>query len=212
MNLSFRPQHFPPWPLSSATMLSFAKLPLSVTGLVLFFLTSLPTSDASHTTSSGISIPIVSRPRLAKRAGVKATHNGTTVVTNSYDTVYMCNITLNGAEFEVLIDTGRCVDFIMWKFSSSHHVPFVQLRPMGRRRSSGCEQSQHPRQSHIRKGVSPRCVRLSCIHLVSCQRHSVGRSAHQIRRRVVRTISGYDHGNRTPFMHVRLCYLKPWTD
>lgn len=61
--------------------------------------------------------PIVGRPRseapqqLRKRAVDMngSFGNGSTSVSNDGDTMYSCNITLGGAEFEVLIDTGRCV-------------------------------------------------------------------------------------------------------
>ncbi|KAH8113072.1 acid protease [Phellopilus nigrolimitatus] len=59
------------------------------------------------------SFPIVGRPRASIQEGLEkrsvdigAFGNGSTVVSNSGDTIYSCNITLGGAEFEVLIDTG----------------------------------------------------------------------------------------------------------
>ena len=61
---------------------------------------------------NAFSFPIVGRPRsdaryLKKRTDIGAYGNGSTIVENSGDTVYSCNITLGGKEFEVLIDTGR---------------------------------------------------------------------------------------------------------
>ena len=77
----------------------------------------------------GISFPIVGRPRSAARQLRKRTidmngsyGNGSTLVVDDGDTEYSCNITLGGAEFEVLIDTGRYVDvftFLFFFFLSS---------------------------------------------------------------------------------------------
>ncbi|KAI5122263.1 hypothetical protein M0805_007127 [Coniferiporia weirii] len=60
-----------------------------------------------------ISFPIVGQPRapiadrLAKRVDINGSFgNGSTVVIDSGDTIYSCNLTLGGTEFEVLIDTG----------------------------------------------------------------------------------------------------------
>ena len=44
--------------------------------------------------------------------------NGSTLVVDDGDTEYSCNITLGGAEFEVLIDTGRYVDVFTFSFFS----------------------------------------------------------------------------------------------
>lgn len=59
------------------------------------------------------SVPIVGRQVARETRLVRRTidmdgsfGNGSTTVTNSGDTLYSCNITLGGAEFEVLIDTG----------------------------------------------------------------------------------------------------------
>lgn len=61
--------------------------------------------------SRAATFPIYERPRsyltsLRKRTDIGAFGNGSTVVENSGDTVYSCNITLGGKEFEILIDTG----------------------------------------------------------------------------------------------------------
>jgi hypothetical protein len=97
--------------------LSLSSLPLATTSLLFLILSSsYPTYASPDPSAQGLSFPIIGRPRprhlpttLEKRTGVKSTHNPdqSTMVTNSYDTIYYCNITLNGAEFEVLIDTGR---------------------------------------------------------------------------------------------------------
>ena len=58
---------------------------------------------------------IVGRPRqsidvpsLRRRAvDIGSFGNGSEVLENGSDTIYSCNITLGGSEFEVLIDTGR---------------------------------------------------------------------------------------------------------
>ena len=79
-----------------------------------------PTDSRSFRASGlhdGVSFDIAGRPRapaadlLNKRAVDMngAFGNGSTTVSNSGDTIYSCNITLGGTEFEVLIDTGRCV-------------------------------------------------------------------------------------------------------
>ncbi|THH04274.1 hypothetical protein EW145_g5641 [Phellinidium pouzarii] len=59
------------------------------------------------------SLAITGRPRaampehLAKRVDINGSFgNGSTSVANAGDTIYSCNLTLGGTEFEVLIDTG----------------------------------------------------------------------------------------------------------
>ena len=58
---------------------------------------------------------IVGRPRSSLRAlqrrsvDIGAFGNGSEILDNGADTIYAANITLGGAEFEVLIDTGRYV-------------------------------------------------------------------------------------------------------
>lgn len=82
---------------------------------------SLPTAVLALITASpahALTFPIVGRSRSQPhRLGRRAVDmngsygNGSTSVSNSGDTEYSCNITLGGAEFEVLIDTGRCAPF-----------------------------------------------------------------------------------------------------
>lgn len=64
--------------------------------------------------ANAFSFDIVGRPRAPAAAAMKravdmtgAFGNGSTMVSNDGDTIYSCNITLGGTEFEVLIDTGR---------------------------------------------------------------------------------------------------------
>ena len=99
-----------PRPRTQRRARSGGALRLGVTLLAAAASVALPGAHAA-------SFDIVGRPRAPATAALEharraidingAFGNGSTTVVNSGDTIYSCNITLGGSEFEVLIDTGR---------------------------------------------------------------------------------------------------------
>ena len=122
-----------PTPFLSRTMRSL----WSSFVLLSAFLNASQRSLAAH-----VELPHRSPTELLSSLFSRAPDNSTSILDYASGG-YFINITLNGAPFSVMIDTGRCVDYIRSCPSSSPPYPparspysFHKLRPLGRRVSA----------------------------------------------------------------------------
>lgn len=113
--LSLSPSSSWPVGLACCPVLALMKFPLS-TSLVFYLsllLDELPRTQAVRFPIQGriggFSTSDATNSRGLNRLGARASIEGTPDITNSGNTMYKTNITLNGKQFNVLIDTGRCV-------------------------------------------------------------------------------------------------------
>lgn len=138
------------------------KLPLS-TSLVFYLsllLDELPRTQAVrfpiHGRIAGFSSSDGGDVRRFNRLGARASIEGTPDITNSGNTMYKTNITLNGKQFNVLIDTGRYVRaratqlFLSRLAVLTSECAAIQFRLDGHWRRAECRGHWQDRWGHIR--------------------------------------------------------------